>query len=359
MTQECAPGLCGHRHMRRDYVRQRADAGRRDVHDSDMSALPIPLVGARTLPVAAPLSCDAVQRFHDDGFLVVSEPCDHEELKGIRALLYTLFESRAGRNEGNQLDMLSLDRQTGENLQPQILKPSLYAPVLLRTQHFARAQAMARQLLGADARFGFDHAILKPAGKVAATPWHQDDAHGFDPDFHYEQLSIWMPLQDVSEENGCMQYMPGSHRGPLLPHRSPGDDARIHALECEPGSFDESAAAAQPVPAGACILHAGRTVHAALPNRSAADRLAYVIVFRAPPVARAAPVHFAWLESKRTASLERSRHWRQRGGFLVLLVRWLRRTLSSDLHVLNLKARGVLLRTRLRLRSGQPRPRSR
>lgn len=320
-----------------------------------MSALPRSIALARVPPAAAPLSDAAVRRFADDGFLVVSAPCDSAELGEIRSLLRGLLERHAGRDEGNQLDMLSLDRQAGDGLQPQIIKPSLYAPALLRTRHFARAQAMAHQLLGADARFSFDHAILKPAGKVAATPWHQDEAHGFDPDFHHEQLSVWMPLQDVTEENGCMRYVPGSHLGPLLPHRSPGGDERVHALECEPGSFDESAATAQPVAAGACILHAGRTLHAALANRSTADRLAYVIVFRAPPVPRGAPARCAWLERKRTASLERGLRWRNRGGFVVLLARWLRRTLSSDLHVVVLKARAVLLRARLRLHSGQRR----
>lgn len=322
-----------------------------------MSALPLPLANALDAPAAAPLSDAAVQRFRDDGFLVVHEPCERAELESIRSLLRGLLERRAGRDEGNQLDMLSLDRHAGEEMQPQIIKPSLYAPALLRTRHFARVQAMARQLLGPDARFSFDHAILKPAGKVAATPWHQDEAHGSDQDFHHEQVSIWMPLQDVTEENGCMSYVPGSHRGPLLPHRSPNGDARVHALECEPGSFDESAATTQPTVAGACILHAGRTLHAALANRSAADRLAYVLVFRAPPVPRVAPARFAWLEGKRTASLERSLRWRHRGGFLVLLARWLRRTLSSDLQVLRLKASGVLMRASLRLRSGLPRPR--
>lgn len=357
MTHARAPGLCGFRHTRRRSVRQQADAARRSRHPAAMSALLASPAGAPH--AAAPLPAAAVQRFHDDGFLVVSEPCERAELAHIHALLRALLERRAGRDEGNQLDMLGLDQQPAESVQPQILKPSLYAPALLRTRHFARAQAMARQLLGADANFSFDHAILKPAGKVAATPWHQDEAHGFDHDLHYEQVSVWMPLQDVREENGCMRYVPGSHHGPVLPHRSPEGDERVHALECEPGSFDESAATAQPVPAGACILHAGRTLHAALANRSTADRLAYVLVFRAPPVARGEPARFAWLERKRTASLERSLHWRHRGGFMVLLGRWLRRTLSSDLRQLRIQGRAMLLRARLRLRSGLPRSRQR
>lgn len=146
-----------------------------------------------------------------------------------------------------------------------------------------------------------------------------------------------------------MRYVPGSHRGPLLPHRSPGDDLRIHALECQAGSFDESAAVTRPVRAGACILHAGRTLHAALPNRGNADRLAYVLVFRSPPVPRSAPAHFSWLATKRTASLERGARWRQHGGFAVLAYRWLHRTLSSDMRGLRILLRRKLQLARTRL----------
>jgi len=319
-------------------------------------ALLLPVAPTRALApgdASGPLSAAAVQRFAADGFLVVPEPCDPAEVDAMRSILRALFARQAGRDEGNQVDMLGLDQQPLHPVQPQIVKPSLYAPALLRTRHFARVRAMARQLLGADAQFGFDHCIVKPAGRVAATPWHQDEAHGHDPYFHHEQISFWMPLQDVAEDNGCMRYVPGSHRGPLLPHRSPGDDPRVHALECTAGSFDESAAVAQPLAAGGCILHAGRTLHAALPNRSATDRLAYVIVFRAPPVPRAAPVRFTWLEGKRTAGLERSERWRHRGGFMVLFARWLRRTLASDGPALRLKWRALVQRGRRRLGSGQ------
>lgn len=311
--------------------------------------LAVPLAPAPLAPPSLIGPAD-VQRFRDDGFLVVPAVCDRGELDRLRAILGRLLTQQAGRGEGNFLDMLSLDQQDRDVVQPQIVKPSLYAPVLLRTPHFFRLQAIARELLGPAARFNFDHCILKPAGKVAATPWHQDEAHGPDPAFHHEQISFWMPLQDVAEGNGCMRYVPGSHHGPLLPHRSPGDDPRIHALECLAGSFDESAAVSRPVPAGWCVLHAGRTVHGALPNRSDSDRLAYILVFRGPPVPRSERLHVGWLQAKRTASLERSLRWRYRGGFVVLLMRWLQRALHSDGR--ELKARLVKLLVKL-LRPGR------
>lgn len=293
------------------------------------ATLPSALPGNDTLPPAR-LSAAQRQSFRDEGFLALPALCTRAELEPIGATLRALFGRRSGRAEGNQLDMLSVDRQPLDPVQPQLVKPSLYAPALLRTALFHRARAIARELLGPEARFSFDHSILKPAGKVAATPWHQDEAHGQDARFHHEQVSFWVPLQDVDERNGCMQYVPRSHLGPVLPHRSPGDDPRIHALECTAGSFDANAAVSQPMAAGGCILHAGRTLHGSVPNRSKADRLAYVLVFRGPPVARGEPVVHAWLETKRTASRERGLRWRVRGGFMVLALRWLRRALASD-----------------------------
>ena len=285
----------------------------------------------------AALPPDAVACFDRDGFLVVPALCDAAEQGEIRLILEDLFLREVGRREGSQFDMLGLDRGARDALQPQIINPSIYAPLLRQTRYFQTIKAIASQILGAGAAFSFDHSILKPAGRVAATPWHQDEAHRQDVHFHCDQVSFWMPLQDVSELNGCMRYVPGSNRGALLPHRSLGNDPRIHALECLPEHFDEAAASVQPVPAGWCILHAGRTLHSALPNRSGVDRLVYIISFRGLPRARSAPQHLPWLMEKNTSASKRHQRWRMQGGFMVLALRRLHRALRSDIRTLPLR----------------------
>lgn len=119
----------------------------------------------RQLEAVTPLSEDQIRRFREDGFLVVPRTCDDVALQRIRSTLMDLFRRRAGRDEGNQFDMLSLDAKPGEAVQPQIVKPHLYAPALLRSAHYNRVEAMACQLLGPEAQFSFDHSILKPAGR--------------------------------------------------------------------------------------------------------------------------------------------------------------------------------------------------
>jgi hypothetical protein len=213
---------------------------------------------------------------------------------------------------------------------PQLLYPVNYAPELRDTLFRRNALAIARSLLGPEARPAFEHAVLKPAGHGATTPWHQDEAHRFDPDFDYEQVSVWMPLQDVDQSNGCMLYMAGSHQEGLIRHKSPKDDPAVYALEADRALFDESQAVACPLKAGECVVHSGRTLHSAGPNRGETERIAYVLAFELPPKPRGTHREFRWNVERHPAALERRRDWRRRGGFIVEVLRRFRNRLPSN-----------------------------
>jgi hypothetical protein len=287
-------------------------------------------------PSVAVLSPALLRQYTDTGFVAIAELCGASDLAMIRTTLLGLFRRQVGRDEGTQFDMLGLDVDASEARQPQIIKPSVTAPELLRTEYFERLFAAARQLLGPDAQFSFDHSILKPAGSGAATPWHQDEAHHSHRYLRYRQVSFWMPLQDTPVDAGCMRYIPGSNRGLLLAHDWLNHDPRIHAVECNAELIDESLAVAMPVAAGSSIAHDGRTLHSALPNVSAEDRLAYIVVFTAPPVLASEP-RAVTLTSKGTANMQRRTRWLLRGGFLIHSGRRLRQGLRSGPRALWLK----------------------
>ena len=84
-----------------------------------------------------------------------------------------------------------------------------------------------------------DHAILKPpSSKSLPTPWHQDEAY-WDPTLTYESLGVWVALQPVTVENGCMQFIAGSHRtSDVLPHHTQNNNPRIHGLEVDNPSMN-------------------------------------------------------------------------------------------------------------------------
>lgn len=280
-------------------------------------------VGDGPSPSLPPLSTDQVHQFQQQGFISLIRDTPPTEINFLRSQLAELFEKHAGRSEGAQLDTLGYDDDRLPPVQPEIINPANYAPQLKDLPLREWAGQVARELLGPEAYPNFEHAILKPAGAGKATPWHQDEASRGDGSLMYEQVSIWVPLQDVNEENGCLQYIPGTQAGPVLDHRPVGGDPKIHALECLTDQFDPDSAVSCPLPAGSAVVHHGRTLHSACANHSTDPRFAYVFVFRKPPGKERH--EFPWQRDHRTAAWTRQRQWLRRGGLLTEIRRRVRR----------------------------------
>lgn len=236
--------------------------------------------------------------YRENGYLAIPELMPTDEVGRIRGIYDRLFEARVGREVGDQFDLAGTDEEGVEAKLPQILGPSRYAPELLEGQYRLNLDHVVRQLLGPEGRVGGDHMIFKPARVGPETPWHQDQAY-WDPAFDYESLSVWIPLQEATVENGCMWFVPGSHRLDILPHDSIGHDPRVHGLEVE--GADVSKAVACPLPAGGATFHHCRTLHYTGPNRSDVPRRAYIIGAGVPATLRAEPYDFYWNRRKQTA----------------------------------------------------------
>jgi len=269
-----------------------------------------------------------MRHFRDRGYVTLDGVASAAEVAYIRKVIEALFASKAGHTEGAHFNFAGPDDDPNAPSFPQIISPHNYAASLRKTEYYKHGFALARQILGPEARFCGDHTLMKPPLKGPPTPWHQDEAFRA-PEFDYQEINIWMPLQPVNEVNGCMQFIPGSHLGGVLPHRSPNNDPHVHGLECYEG-FDAATAVSCPIPAGSCTIHTSRTLHASGPNLSGGPRLAYVLTFGIPPVPAAHARSFPWMEEKDTAGLQRKRMWRRRGGLFVETWRLLKRTEPRD-----------------------------
>ena len=285
----------------------------------------------QTLEAAASpgFSQDVLEKFRSDGFAIFDPQLPPAELDLIRRTLMNLHETGAGFSEGAQFDAISAGEAGGPRRFPQILHPRNFAPLLLETEFYRVAHAAAQQILGGNIRFKADISLLKPAQIGAATPWHQDEAF-LNPDYNYNEVSFWLALQPTDRTNSCMEFIPGSQKGPVLPHGFPGDDPRVHALECKSG-FDPGDAVPCLLPTGGCTIHSHRTLHYAGPNISDRPRLAYVLLFNTVPTPRTEPRAFPWLDKQKTARAERELTWRRRGGLLVHLWRQRNRMKASDI----------------------------
>ena len=257
------------------------------------------------------LTDEQIAFFHRSGFLALPAITTGEEVERMKVIFDHLFASRAGREEGNEFDLGGTDDESKRPVLPQILSPAKYAPELKEGLFRVNALSIARQLLGDEASFGFEHAILKPAGYGAQTPWHQDEAY-WSGEIDQKALSIWIPLQPATLDNGCLHFIPGSHEWDVIPHHTINHDPRIHGLEVDLEKVDLSSAVACPIPAGGCTIHPNRTLHYAGANRSEIPRRAYILNFRTPSVKAAAPRDFYWNRTRQAPRQARAQAAKER-----------------------------------------------
>lgn len=224
-----------------------------------------------------PLAHEDVRRFREDGFVRLDRFAPPGEVEAVAPIYDRLFQRKTGWEEGNYFDMGAPDETEAHvYAAPQMLQLSRYAPELKLLPIFQRCCALARQILGPSARLDLDHGIFKPARRSAATPWHQDEAF-WDGRYDHDGLSVWIPLQPVDEASGCMQFVPRSHKGEVMRHRTINGDPRVHGLEVP--DFAPPFAQACPLPLGGATVHHARTLHYSAANTSSAHRRAYILVF--------------------------------------------------------------------------------
>jgi hypothetical protein len=242
--------------------------------------------------------------FQENGFLSVPEITTADDLDRIADIYDRAFARKLGWDDGNYFDLVGSSDDVDEFQIPHLQQISHYCPELLTTRYFANAASAAAQLLGGRAKHIFDSAITKPPHSHAETPWHQDAAFITETSY-FESLVVWMPLQPVDQTNGCMSFIPGSNRGPILTHQSPNGDNRINGLEAV--DVDRSKAITCPLPAGGATFHHFRTLHGAGGNHSASPRRVLTFGFGARRATPTIVGTFDWLAAKDNERLHRYR----------------------------------------------------
>ena len=299
------------------------------------------------------LSTSEIDQFRRDGFISIRQACSHEEAIEIRRVLEDLYARKVGVKEGAQFDVLK-PAETSAITLGQLTNPSDFAPALRKTAYFGKACALARQILGPESFNSADLVLMKPAFEGAATPWHQDLAYR-KLNYEFDQITLWLPLQDVDENSGCLRFVPGSHTSQIKPHRSPNDDLTAHSLECCYIPSPEETVTV-PMELGDSSIHDGRVLHGSPANRSSVTRYAYILVFRNPTVPPTVAKPYPWVQQRQDAADERREAWLRHGGFLVLLWRKLRRGEFSNFSRMRIALREAMARFQRRTRPQSPSP---
>lgn len=154
-------------------------------------------------------------------------------------------------------------------------------PELARLMRDPAITVPCAQVLGVRRlRFWHDQVFHKPPRHPGVVPWHQDYSY-WQRTAPARHVTLNLMLDDADEDNGCLCFVPGSHRWGLLPPQP--FDADLDAIQ---GALTaEQRAAFRPVPvplrAGEATLHHSHVLHGSGPNRSDRPRRALVFNYMA------------------------------------------------------------------------------
>ncbi len=221
------------------------------------------------------LSEEQLQFYHDNGYVAGVQLFDDAQLEVLRSELADLvlpmheghdlwYEYHS--NESGNPDAILFHALGAWRVRP-ALHDTLWNPAFL---------VPASQLLGGSVRFWHDQLFCKPARDGGVVAWHQDYSY-WTRTKPMNHLTCWIGLDDSTVENGCVQYIPSSHRWDLLPTTDLANN--MEAIRSVLNQ--DQLRAFQPVPiplkAGQCSFHHPMIVHGSYENRSTSPRRAIVL----------------------------------------------------------------------------------
>ena len=120
--------------------------------------------------------------------------------------------------------------------------------------------------------------VVKGAGTGARFAWHQDGAYvGFE---HAPYLTVWIALDDASEENGCVYILPRDldARPALDRHEWQDDSNELN------GYFGQETGIPMTCKAGTVVAFSSLTLHSSGANVTAKPRRAFVCQYSSGPI---------------------------------------------------------------------------
>lgn len=223
-----------------------------------------------------PLSPEAKEAYQRDGFLIVRGLFEPREVAGWRRRFEELLKredyttAKGRRISTSGIRVWKMDEMDREMVLPMVANPLC---------------SVLTGLIGPDVEFLSQKIVFKAAKTAHASFWHQDHAYWKGT----PKISVWIPLDPATKENGCLRIIPGSH-GRIIPHHQADGSKEGLGERLGEDQVDEAAAVSAEVAPGDAIFFHDLVVHSSHPNTNGLDRWALIPTFRSGALADDSPV---------------------------------------------------------------------
>jgi len=233
-------------------------------------------------------------QFWRDGLLVIENAVDSKTLHDLQTVFNGwVDDSRAHKDDfGKCLDgRPRFDVQPGHNADNpglrRVQSPEEVSDIYAHAMRHAHTVDYCAELIGPSIRFHHGKVNSKLPGTATQVKWHQDFL--FQPMTHHDMITCLLFVDEVTMENGPLEVLPGTHKGPLYSHWHDGVFT---------GAVDDNIVAAQQDniiqctgPAGAvCLMHVN-LLHGSAPNLSNKPRTLYITTYYGEDAIELSPNH--------------------------------------------------------------------
>ena len=230
--------------------------------------------------------------YRENGYLLIDDAVSATELDALRAQFADWVDASREQTEayGETVDgRPRFDLEPGHSAEQPALRrvnaPTDIAPAYHEVMRDSRMTDCVADLIGPNVKYHHSKINSKLPGAATRVKWHQD--FPFTPHSNDDLVTALLLLDDVTAENGPLQVVPGSHRGPI--HDLWHDGVFTGAVDDETTAWCLDHALTCTGAAGSlCLMHT-RLLHGSAPNLSTRPRTLFITVYSAEDAVPCAP----------------------------------------------------------------------
>lgn len=205
------------------------------------------------------LSTEQVAQYHRDGYVIVPDLISAADAIAWKETLIARLVEEGKINEPSGVRVWMCDRMD---------------PVTASHLRSPKTVAILQQLLGPEIEFLSYKAVFKNGQTTFNSPWHQDWWYWRGSN----KLSIWIALDDATEENGCLRLVPGSQTQIFTERHV--DDGKGFGNRLTDEDMAGMRMITAPVPRGGAVFFHDLTLHGSCPNINGQDRWSVIPTYR-------------------------------------------------------------------------------
>src|SRR4051812_30511964 len=225
------------------------------------------------------ISQEQIDFYCENGFVIIENFLSDEELAFWREAVDEAVRKRNGNKLPDRAKVYGegddKDADYYDNVFDQLLNLWMDNDKMRKIMLDERLGKMAATLAGVDGiRIWHDQALIK-------RPWANPTSFHLDTPYwsfsDRNALSIWVALDDATLENGCLFFIPGSHKKTQLSLAGIGKN--IGDIFKQYPELRSTKAFAATMKAGSCSFHNGLTIHGAHANMTPGVRRAMTCAY--------------------------------------------------------------------------------